>query len=358
MNKTALITGIRGQDGAYLGRLLLEKGYTVFGADRRSGDSSNWRLKELGIENEIKIVYMDLLEFENVYRIIEKIQPDEIYNLAAQSFVHTSFEQPILTSEVNAIGVLRLLEIIRTLKPETRFYQASTSEMFGDVQETPQTEKTPFYPRSPYGVSKLFAHWSTVNYRESYNMFACSGILFNHESPLRGLEFITRKITYGIAKIIYGLQEKIVVGNLDAKRDWGYAEEYVQGMWLMLQQDKADDYILSTGETHTVREFIEYAFDCAGFEIRWEGQGAKTKGIDEKTGKTLIEVSPEFYRPAEVDILLGNPSKAKEKLPWQPKTKFEELTRMMTEADIKRVKQEQSSSSFIHSTPSNCRNHA
>ncbi len=339
--KTALITGIRGQDGAYLGQLLLEKGYTVFGADRRSGDSSNWRLKELGIESQIKIVYMDLLEFENVYRIIERIQPDEIYNLAAQSFVHTSFEQPILTSEVNAIGVLRLLEIIRTLKPEARFYQASTSEMFGEVQEIPQTEKTPFYPRSPYGVSKLFAHWAVVNYRESYDIFACSGILFNHESPFRGLEFITRKITYGIAKIICGLQEKIVVGNLDAKRDWGYAKEYVEGMWLMLQQDKADDYILSTGETHTVREFIEYAFDCAGFRIQWQGQDVTTKGVDEKTGKILIEVSPEFYRPAEVNLLLGNPSKAKEKLGWQPEIKFKELTKMMVESDIKRIEQEQ-----------------
>ncbi|MFH1861124.1 MAG: GDP-mannose 4,6-dehydratase [bacterium] len=340
MNKTALITGIRGQDGAYLGRLLLEKGYTVFGADRRSGDSSNWRLKELGIEQDIKIVYMDLLEFENIYRIIERIQPDEIYNLAAQSFVHTSFEQPILTSEVNAIGVLRLLEIIRTLKPEARFYQASTSEMFGEVQSIPQTEKTPFYPRSPYGVSKLFAHWAVVNYRESYNMFACSGILFNHESPFRGLEFITRKMTYGIAKIIHGLQEKIVVGNLDAKREWGYAKEYVEGMWLMLQQEQADDYILATGETHTVREFIEYAFDCAGFRIQGEGQGVETKGSVENTGTVLLEVSPEFYRPAEVDLLMGDPSKAKEKLGWQPKTKFGELARMMTEADIKRVKEE------------------
>jgi len=340
MNKTALITGIRGQDGAYLGRLLLEKGYTVFGADRRSGESGNWRLKELGIENEIKITYMDLLEFENIYRTIERIKPDEIYNLAAQSFVHASFEQPILTSEVDAIGVLRLLDIIRTIKPETRFYQASTSEMFGKVQEIPQTEKTPFYPRSPYGVAKLFAHWMIVNYREAYNMFTCSGILFNHESPLRGLEFITRKLTYGIARIKHGLQDKIVVGNLDAKRDWGYADEYIQGMWLMLQQEQADDYILATGETHTVREFVEYAFDSVGFKIRWEGQDVLTKGIDEKTGKVLIEVSPEFYRPAEVELLLGNPAKAKERLGWQPVVKFEELVRMMTEADIGRVIEE------------------
>ncbi|GAB4419837.1 MAG: GDP-mannose 4,6-dehydratase [Thermodesulfovibrionales bacterium] len=334
--KRALITGIRGQDGAYLSRLLLEKGYEVYGADRRSGDSSFWRLKELGIEKDVKIRYMDLLELTNIMREIERIMPDEVYNLAAQSFVQVSFEQPILTADIDAMGVLRLLEAIRIVKPDTRFYQASTSEMFGKVQAIPQNEKTPFYPRSPYGVSKLFGHWITVNYRESYKMFACSGVLFNHESPLRGLEFVTRKLTYGIARIKYGLQDKIVVGNLDSKRDWGYAPEYVEAMWLMLQQSKPDDYVIATGETHSVREFIEFAFKYAGFDIVWDGSGVKERGMDRRTGKTLIEVSPEFFRPAEVDILVGDASKAKEKLGWQSKTGFEDLVRIMLEADIKR----------------------
>ncbi len=338
--KKTLITGIRGQDGAYLAQLLLEKGCEVYGADRRSGDSGNWRLKELGIEKDVKIVYMDLLELTNIMRVIEKIKPDEVYNLAAQSFVHTAFEQPILTSDIDAIGVLRLLETIRTIKPDTKFYQASTSEMFGKVQEMPQTENTPFYPRSPYAVAKLFGHWITVNYRESYGMFACSGILFNHESPLRGLEFVTRKITNDIAKIIKGQQNEIVLGSLESKRDWGYAPEYVEGMWLMLQQDNPDDYVLATGETHTIKEFVENAFKVAGYGITWEGEGVNTKGIDKKSGKVLVEVSPEFYRPAEVDVLIGNPQKTKEKLGWQPKVKFEELVRIMVEADIKRIEKE------------------
>ena len=338
--KKALITGIRGQDGAYLAKFLLEKGYEVYGADRRSGDTNFWRLKELGIEKEVKIVYMDLLELTNIMRIIEKVQPDEVYNLAAQSFVQASFEQPILTAEVDAMGVLRLLEAIRQIKPDTKFYQASTSEMFGKVQEIPQTEKTPFYPRSPYGVAKLFGHWITVNYRESFNIFACSGILFNHESPLRGLEFVTRKITHTLARIKYGLQDKLILGNLEAKRDWGYAPEYVEAMWLMLQQPEPDDYVIATGETHTVREFVEKAAQVAGFDIEWEGEGINTKGIDRKSGKIIVEVSPEFYRPAEVDILIGNPQKAKEKLGWEPKTKFEDLVRIMMEADLRRVSKE------------------
>ena len=338
--KKALITGIRGQDGAYLAKFLLEKGYEVWGADRRSGDSSNWRLKELGIEKDVNIVYMDLMELTNIMRVIEKIQPDEVYNLAAQSFVGVSFEQPILTAEIDAMGVLRLLEAIRTLKPDTKFYQASTSEMFGKVQEIPQTEKTPFYPRSPYGVAKLFGHWITVNYRESFNLFTCSGILFNHESPLRGKEFVTRKITYSLARIKYGLQDRLVLGNLDAKRDWGYAKEYVEAMWLILQQEQPDDYVIATGETHTVREFVEKAAQIAGFDIEWEGEGVDTKGIDRKTAKTIVEVSPEFYRPAEVDILIGNPAKAREKLGWQPKTKFEDLVSIMMEADLRRVSKE------------------
>lgn len=338
MSKKALITGIRGQDGAYLAQFLLEKGYEVYGIDRRSGDSSNWRLKELGIEKDIRILYMDLLEFTNIIRVIQKVQPDEVYNLAAQSFVQVSFEQPILTADVNAIGPLRLLEALRVYAPDAKFYQASTSEMFGKTQEIPQTEKTPFYPRSPYGVSKLFAHWITVNYRESYNIFACSGILFNHESPLRGLEFVTRKITYNLACIKYGLKDKLVLGNLDAKRDWGYAPEYVEAMWLMLQQPEPDDYVIATGETHSVREFVEKAAEIAGFTLEWQGEGMNTKGIDTRTGKVIVEVSPEFYRPAEVDLLIGNPEKARKKLGWQPRTSFSQLVEIMVEADLKRVK--------------------
>jgi len=340
LRKKALITGIRGQDGAYLAKFLLEKDYEVWGADRRSGEGSNWRLKELGIEDKVKIVYMDLLEITNIKRVIEMIKPDEVYNLAAQSFVQVSFEMPILTAEINAIGVLRILEVLRIIKPDTKFYQASSSEMFGKVQQIPQNEKTPFYPRSPYAVSKLFAHWITVNYRESYGMFACSGILFNHESPLRGIEFVTRKITYGVARIKYGLQDKIVLGNLDAKRDWGYAPEYVEGMWMMLQQSEPDDYVLATGETHTVREFVEKAFEVAGFYIEWEGEGVNIKGIDKKSGKILVEVSSEFYRPAEVDILIGDATKARQKLGWYPKTKFEELVEIMVKADLDRVAKE------------------
>jgi GDPmannose 4,6-dehydratase len=336
--KVALITGIRGQDGAYLAKLLLEKGYEVYGADRRSGEGGFWRLKELGIEKDVKVVYMDLLEFTNILRTIEKIKPDEVYNLAAQSFVAASFEQPILTSDINSLGTLRLLEVIRTVKPDTKFYQASTSEMFGKVKTLPLNEDSYFYPRSPYAVSKLFAHWITVNYREAYNIFACSGILFNHESPLRGTEFITRKVSLAVARIKYGKQDKLVVGNLDAKRDWGYAPEYVYGMYLMLQSDKPDDFVLATGEAHSVREFIEEAFRVAGFEIYWEGKGLEEKGRDAKTGKVLVEVSPEFYRPAEVDILVGDYSKAKKILGWEPKTTFKELVRIMVEEDLRRVR--------------------
>jgi GDPmannose 4,6-dehydratase len=336
--KVALITGIRGQDGAYLAKLLLEKGYEVYGADRRSGEGGFWRLRELGIEKDVKVVYMDLLEFTNILRIIEKIKPDEIYNLAAQSFVAASFEQPILTSDINSLGTLRLLEVIRTVKPDTKFYQASTSEMFGKVKTLPLNEESYFYPRSPYAVSKLFAHWIAVNYREAYNIFACSGILFNHESPLRGTEFITRKVSLAVARIKYGKQDKLVVGNLDAKRDWGYAPEYVYGMYLMLQNDKPDDFVLATGESHSVREFIEEAFKVAGFEIYWEGKGLEEKGRDAKTGKVLVEVSPEFYRPAEVDVLVGDYSKAKKILGWEPKTTFKELVRIMVEEDLRRVR--------------------
>ena len=340
MAKKALITGIRGQDGAYLAEFLLNKGYEVIGADRRSADSTAWRMKELGIENKVKIKYMDLLEYTNVFEVIKTVKPDEVYNLAAQSFVEASFIQPFLTSQVDGLGVLTLLEAIRHFSPETKFYQASTSEMFGKVQTIPQDEKTPFYPRSPYAVAKLYAHWMTVNYRESYNLFSCSGILFNHESPLRGAEFVTRKITIGIAAIKHGRQDKITLGNLDSKRDWGFAGEYVEAMWLMLQQDKPDDYVIATGETHTIREFAECAFKAAGISLAWEGEGVHTKGIDRKTGKIVIDVSKEFYRPAEVEFLLGNPEKAKKNLGWVPKIKFEELARLMVEADIRRAEKD------------------
>jgi len=338
--KKALITGIRGQDGAYLARFLIDKGYKVYGADRRSGDSSLWRMKELGIEDGVEHIYMDLLEYINIIDVIKNIKPDEVYNLAAQSFVQASFDQPLLTADIDAVGVLRILEAIRYFSPKTKFYQASTSEMFGKVQSIPQNEKTSFYPRSPYAVSKLFAHWMVVNYRESYNIFGCCGILFNHESPLRGLEFITRKTTDNIARIKYGLKEKLVVGNLDSKRDWGYAKEYVEGMWLMLQQKNPDDYVLATGETHTIRELIEYAFNYIGIKIAWKGKGLDEKGIDKKSGKVIVEVSKKYYRPAEVDLLLGDPSKAKKNLGWKPETKFKKLIEIMMEADLKRVGEE------------------
>lgn len=338
--KKALITGITGQDGAYLSKLLLDKGYEVYGAFRRTSDLHLNRLKYLGIDEKIQYLPLELLEFTNIYKAIEKIQPDEFYNLGAQSFVALSFEEPIFTADVTGLGPLRVLEAIRSVNSKVKFYQASSSEMFGKVQAVPQDEKTPFYPRSPYSVAKLSAHWMTVNYRESYNLFACSGILFNHESPLRGLEFVTRKITHGLARIQYGLQDKIILGNLNAKRDWGYAPEYVEAMWLMLQQKQPDDYVIATGETHTIREFVELAFQAVGIEIRWEGTEGSEKGIDQKTGKVLVEVSPEFFRPAEVDVLIGNPKKAEEKLGWKPKIKFSELVRIMVEADMKRVDSE------------------
>ncbi len=336
--KRAIITGITGQDGAYLTKLLLEKGYEVYGAFRRTSDLHLDKLRFLGVDDKINFIPMELLEFTNIYRAIEKVQPDEIYNLGAQSFVALAFDQPIFTADVTGVGPLRVLEAIRTINPKIKFYQASSSEMFGRVKVIPQNENTPFYPRSPYAVSKLFGHWITVNYRESYGIFACSGILFNHESPLRGLEFVTRKITYGLARIKYGLQDKIILGNLEAKRDWGYAPEYVEGMWLMLQQSEPDDYVIATGETHSVREFVEKAADVAGFDIKWEGEGVNTKGIDKKSGKEIVAVSPEFYRPAEVDILMGDSKKAMEKLGWKPRTNFVELVRIMVEADLKRVK--------------------
>lgn len=335
--RKALITGIRGQDGAYLAKLLLEKGYEVWGADRRSGADSNWRLKELGIDREVKSVYMDLLELTNIIRVLDKIKPDEIYNLAAQSFVAVSFEQPIFTTEVNALGVARLLEAIRLVNPGIRFYQASSSEMFGHSQDDFQDENTGFYPRSPYGISKLYAHWLTVNYREAYGMFACSGICFNHESPLRGLEFVTRKITHGLACIKSGLGDRIILGNLEAKRDWGYAPEYVYAMWLMLQAELPDDYVVATGEAHSIREFVERAAEIAGFNLEWQKTPDKELALDKKSGRIIIETSKEQMRPADVVALRGNYAKIKEKLGWQPQVHFPELVKIMMEADLKRI---------------------
>ena len=334
--KKALITGVTGQDGAYLAKLLLDKGYKVYGAYRRTTGISFWRLEELGILDKIELVYMDLLELTNIMRVIDSIRPDEIYNLAAQSFVALSFEQPILTAEIDAIGPLRILESVRVVCPEAKFYQASSSEMFGKVQFERQNENTPFYPRSPYGVSKVFSYWITVNYREAYGMFAVSGILFNHESPLRGEEFVTRKISKGVARIKLGLQDKIVLGNLDVKRDWGYAPDYVEAMYLMMQQEEPDTYVIATGENHSVREFVQKAFEVVEIDIEWEGEGLEEKGIDKRSGKVLVEVSPKFYRPAEVNVLLGDYSKAKTKLGWEPRTSFEELVRIMVEKDLER----------------------
>ncbi|MBI1273682.1 MAG: GDP-mannose 4,6-dehydratase [Alphaproteobacteria bacterium] len=338
MAKTALITGVTGQDGAYLAKLLLEKGYTVYGAHRRSAANNMWRLEELGIAGQIEMVGMELLEYGNVQQVVADLKPDELYNLAAQSFVATSFTQPLYTTEADALAVTRLLEAVRHNSPKTRFYQASTSEMYGKVQAVPQDEATPFYPRSPYAVAKLYGHWITVNYRESYNLFACAGILFNHESPLRGPEFVTRKITAAFAAIKTGQLDKVELGNLDAQRDWGYAGDYVEGMWRMLQQDSAEDYVLATGETHTIRKFAELAARAVDVDLVWQGKGVDEVGTCRKTGKVWVAVNPKFYRPAEVDLLIGNPGKAKQKLGWQPQTGLDKLVTMMVEADLRRAR--------------------
>jgi GDPmannose 4,6-dehydratase len=332
--KKALITGITGQDGAYLSKFLLEKGYDVHGAFRRSADLHLDKLRSLGVDDKIQIIPLELLEFTNIYRTIEKVQPDEIYNLGAQTFVALAFEEPIYTADVTAIGPLRVLESIRAINPRIKFYQASSSEMFGKAEAVPQNEKTPFHPRSPYAVSKLFGHWVTVNYREAYGIFACSGILFNHESPLRGLEFVTRKVTYSAARIKLGLQDKLSLGNLDSKRDWGYAPEYVTAMWLMLQHDHPDDYVIATGENHSVREFVEEAFEAVGISMDWVGTGMEERGIDAKTGNTLVTVDPRYFRPAEVESLRGDYSKAKQVLGWSPKTTFRQLVKIMMEHDL------------------------
>ncbi len=337
MAKKAFITGITGQDGSYLSKLLLEKGYEVIGAYRRSASINSWRLDELGVTKDIRMVPFEMLEASNMHRTLRAVKPDEVYNLAAQSFVALSFEQPIYTCEVDGMGPAKLLEAVREECPEAHFYQASTSEMFGKVQETPQNEKTPFYPRSPYGVGKLFAHWTTVNYRESFGMHTSSGLLFNHESPLRGLEFVTRKITSTLAQIKLKHAEVLELGNMDASRDWGFAGDYVEGMWRMLQQSSGADYILSTGITHTVREFVTVASRELGFDLQWEGSAEKEVGIDRNTNKTILRVNPAFYRPAEVDLLVGNSGKANAELGWKPSTDFEELVRMMARADHDRA---------------------
>jgi GDPmannose 4,6-dehydratase len=337
--KKALITGVTGQDGSYLAELLLEKGYEVHGIIRRASTFNTQRIDHIYQDphergRRLFLYYGDMVDGSNVARLVGQIAPDEIYNLAAQSHVHVSFEQPVYTADVDALGTLRLLEAVRESHVQTRFYQASTSEMFGLVQQTPQNERTPFYPRSPYGAAKLFAYWTTVNYREAYGLFACSGILFNHESPRRDERFVTRKITRAVARIRAGLEESVYLGNLNAHRDWGYAPEYVRAMWQMLNRERPEDFVIATGETHSVREFAEAAFAVGGYKLRWEGKGVEEKGIDEASGRTLVEVDPRYFRPAEVELLQGDASKAKRLLGWEPKVKFAELARIMVEADI------------------------
>ncbi len=336
--KRALITGITGQDGSYLAELLLEKGYQVYGVMRRKSVADYGNVAHL--KKEISFLYADMVDLASLIRAMNLSKADEVYNLAAQSFVATSWEQPLATAEMDAVGVVHMLEAIRTVKPEARFYQASTSEMFGLVQQTPQTEQTPFYPRSPYGVAKLYGHWITKNYRESYGMYACSGILFNHESERRGKEFVTRKITDGVARIWYGLQERIELGNLDSKRDWGHSSDYVKAMWLMLQQEQAEDYVIATNETRTVREFVDTAFACIGKTIVWQGKGEQEVGLEKETGKVVVAVNPKYFRPAEVELLLGNPEKAERQLGWKREVSFSELVKRMVDADLERVKQE------------------
>jgi GDPmannose 4,6-dehydratase len=348
MGKIALITGVTGQDGAYLAEFLLEKGYEVHGIKRRASSFNTDRIDHLyqDLHEEgakFFLHYGDLTDSTNLIRIIQEVQPDEIYNLAAQSHVQVSFETPEYTANSDAIGTLRLLEAIRILDltHKTKFYQASTSELYGKVQETPQSETTPFYPRSPYAAAKLYAYWITVNYREAYNIFGCNGILFNHESPLRGETFVTRKITRAVARVKLKLQDKLYLGNLDAKRDWGFAKDYVEAMWLMLQQDEPEDFVIATGETHSVREFVELAFAEIGITIKWQGTGVNEIGVDSATGKTLIEIDPRYFRPTEVELLLGDPTKAKEKLGWESKVSFKELVTMMVQEDIEEAKRDQ-----------------
>ena len=337
MSKTAFISGITGQDGAYLAQFLFKKGYKVYGGYRRTSSPNFWRLDELKVKDEIELIEVDILDTGNLVRAFEKYKPDEVYNLAAQSFVAVSFEKPILTGVTTALGVTRVLEAIRIVNPGIKFYQASSSEMFGEVQETPQKESTQFYPKSPYATAKLYGHWITINYRESYNIFGCSGILFNHESPLRGIEFVTRKISDAVARIKFGRQDHFEIGNMDAKRDWGHAEEFVRAMWMMMQQKEPDDFVISTNESHSVREFIEHAFSHIGTTIKWEGEGVDEKGYDLNSGKLQVKINPKFFRPGEVDLLIGDYSKAKKILGWEPEIKFHELVKVMVEKDLERI---------------------
>ena len=336
--KKAIITGITGQDGAYLAELLLTKGYTVYGTFRRTSSVNFWRIEELGIQNHpnLHLVEYDLTDLSSSIRLLQTSEATEVYNLAAQSFVGVSFEQPVTTAEITGLGAVNLLEAIRIVNPKIRYYQASTSEMFGKVQAVPQKEDTPFYPRSPYGVAKLYAHWMTVNYRESYGIFGSSGILFNHESPLRGREFVTRKITDAVAKIKLEKLDVLELGNIDAKRDWGFAKEYVEGMWRMLQADEPDTFVLATNRTETVRDFVRMAFKGAGIEVSFKGKAENETAVDVATGKTVMRINPAFYRPAEVELLIGDPAKAKAKLGWAPTTTLEQLCQMMVEADLLR----------------------
>ncbi|GCB32402.1 GDP-mannose 4,6-dehydratase [Mesosutterella multiformis] len=338
--KRAIITGITGQDGAYLAQLLLEKGYQVYGTYRRLSSQNFWRIKDLGVDKHpnLKLVEYDLTDLGATIRLLDECEPDEIYNLAAQSFVGVSFKQPNTTAQITGLGALNILEAIRIVNRNIKYYQASTSEMFGKVQAIPQTENTPFYPRSPYGVAKLYAHWITINYRESYDIFGSCGILFNHESPLRGLEFVTRKITHTVAEIAHGSDAILELGNLDAKRDWGFAKDYVQGMWMMLQAEKPDTFVLATNVTTTVRDFATKAFKAANIDIQFKNSGEEEIGFDVNSGRTLVKVNPTFFRPAEVDLLIGCPRKAKEILGWQPQVSLDELCTMMVEADLNRVK--------------------
>ena len=338
--KKAIITGITGQDAAYLAELLLEKDYLVYGTYRRTSSTNFWRIEELGVDqhSNLTLLEYDLIDLSSAYRIINEVKPNEIYNLAAQSFVGVSFTQPIATANITGVGALNILEAIRTIDPTIKFYQASTSEMFGKVKEIPQSEETPFHPRSPYGVAKVFAHWSTLNYQESYNLFASSGILFNHESPLRGKEFVTRKITDSVAKISLGLLDVIELGNLDAKRDWGYAKDYVEGMYRILQAEKPDVFVLATGRTETVRDFVKMAFKAVNIHLKWEGKDENEVGINRESGAVLVKINPKFYRPAEVELLIGDPTKAKHILNWESKTTLEELCEMMVKSDIERNK--------------------
>jgi GDPmannose 4,6-dehydratase len=340
LSKTALITGITGQDGAYLAAFLIDKGYRVVGTTRQPAAKNLWRLADIGVLPEVELASLELTEESSIRGVLREHRPDEVYNLAAQSFVTDSFKHPVHTSNVDALGALRLLEGIRAEVRDAKFYQASTSEMFGKVRQVPQTEDTPFYPRSPYGFAKVFAHWAAVNYREAHGMFCVSGILFNHESPCRGVEFLTRKVTFGLAQYVVSGKQPLLLGNLDAQRDWGFAGDYVRGMWLMLQHHTPDDFVLATGLTHTVRDFVDMAASAAGLSLRWEGEGKDARGLDSRTGETVVAVDSAFYRPAEVELLVGDASKAKAQLGWTPEVSLERLVQLMVKADIARVRHE------------------